>query len=382
MLPQSFIEDVKRNTDMLKLARRYVKMEKVGDGIWAGICPHPDHEDKGPSFTVWEKDQSWCCLACHHGKKEISSGTKNYGSDCFAFVQWMSLGKKNWKQAILELAKEAGIQVPTNENQKFFAHNAALAWSYTRSLHGQAYNYLLARGMTRLDMEKWMIGFDGKKITFPLLDKYRNVLGFTKRWLDMPEGRGDKYRNSQNSKIFNKSYYLYGIQNLTDECDEVRITEGPMDVILSEKYGAHNMVGTLGTSFTEGHIEIIRIMGKIPVFCMDGDPAGLKAMQKSIEALAKVGIYSKLLILPPGMDMADLALELKDGLEQYIQDHAVTYGYYKIRQYLDQFEAKTNELKLKLYPDILRTLEEVPGNERTILREFVRQKLQMEVGGD
>lgn len=379
MLPQSFIDDVKKNTDILKLVREFVDLKKVGDGIWAGVCPHPGHDDSSPSFTVWERDQSWCCLGCHQGKKDKSSRDKNYGSDCFAFVQWMSLGKTNWKEAILQLAKVASIPVPTDESREFYDRNLLLATSYMKSLHGQALNYLLKRGMTREDMVRWKLGFDGKKITFPLLDRYQNVLGFTKRWLDMPEGRHDKYRNSANSKIFNKGYYLYGIQNITDDCDEVRITEGPADVILSEKYGALNMLGTLGTSFTEGHIEIIKLLGKTPVFCMDGDAAGLKSMYKSVEALAKAGVYSKLLILPNGMDMAELALELKGGLEQHIQDHAITYGYYKIRQHTDQFDAKTNELKLKLYPDILRMLDEVPGDERIVLREFVKQKLQMEL---
>lgn len=379
MLPQSFIDQVKSATDMIKLARKHVDLKKVGDGIWNGRCPNPDHRDSEPSFTVWEHDQSWCCYGCHNGKKNTNRRDKNYGSDCFAFVQWISNGKTGWKQAILQLAEQAQLQVPTNENQALYDQRRILAESYTKSLHGKAFNYLLSRGLSRKDMEEWKLGFDGNRITFPLFDRYRTVVGFTKRWLEMPEGQHDKYRNSPNSKIFNKGYYLYGIHLINDDCEEIRITEGPMDVVLSKKYGVHNIVATLGTSFTDGHIELVRNYGKVPVFCMDGDLAGLKSMRKSIEALAEAGIYSKILILPDGMDMADLALQLKDGLEDYIQANAMTYGFFRLRDMITQYDSKMHELKLKLYPDIVKLLEEVPGEEKFLLKDFIKQRLQLEL---
>lgn len=382
MLPQSFIDQVKSATDMVKLAQQYTELKKTGDGIWQGVCPHPDHHDTNPSFTVWEKEQSWCCLGCHNGKKhkkDKKSLDKNYGSDCFAFIQWMSNGKTGWKQAILQLAKEHDIPVPTDEFEQLYEHKKILAESYTKSLHGKAFNYLVARGLSRKDMADWMLGFDGQKITFPLLDRYRNVIGFTKRWLDMPEGRDDKYRNSHNSKIFNKGYYFYGMHLYDDSFDEIRITEGSLDVILAAKYGVKNIVATLGTAFTEGHVEIIKKLGKTPVFCMDGDPAGLKSMSKSIDMLAEEGIYSKLLIIPNQMDMADIANELKENLEQYILDYAMTYGYFKVQNIVNMFDAKTNELKLRLYPDIIEVLEEIPLNERVIIKEYIKNKLQLDL---
>lgn len=379
MLPQSFINQVKNATDMVKLAQEYTELKKTGDGIWQGMCPHPDHKDTNPSFTVWEKEQSWCCLGCHNGKKTGAkrSQSRNYGSDCFAFLQWISNGKIGWKQAILQLAKEHDIPVPSNEHEQLYKHKKILAESYTKSLHGKAFNYLVARGLSRKDMTEWMLGFDGQKIVFPLLDRYKNVLGFTKRWLDMPEGRDDKYRNSANSKIFNKGYYFYGMHLFDDSFDEIRITEGSLDVILAAKYGVKNIVATLGTAFTEGHVEIIKKFGKVPVFCMDGDPAGLKSMRKSIEMLADAGIYSKILIIPNQKDMADIAVEMKEDLEQYILDHSVTYGYYKIQNIVNLFDAKTNELKLKLYPDIIKLLEEIPSDERVIIKEYIKNKLQL-----
>lgn len=383
MLPDSFIEQVKQATDLLELAKEYTTMKKAGPNVWQGICPHPDHHDTNPSFTVWEKEQSWCCYGCHHGKKDKTkpkSVTDHvYGSDCFAFLQWLSKGKLSWKDTVFYLADLHGIPIPTDENQAYYDRNLLLAKSYAKNLPGRANNYLHTRGLSDQDIAQWGLGFDGKKITFPLYDRYNNILGFSKRWIDMPEGKDDKYRNSPNNKIFNKSVYFYGMNHYDSSFDEIRITEGNFDVILGHKYNVKNMVGPLGTSFTENHVEVIKSLGKTPVFCFDGDLAGLKALKKAIDALAEAGVYSKILLLPDGMDMAELALLYKEKTEEYIVEHAVTYGYFKIKDIISYFDAKTNELKLKLYPDILKVLEDVPGDEQTIIRSFIKDRLQVEL---
>ena len=41
---------------------------------------------------------------------------KNYGSDCFAFLQWISNGKIGWRQAVMILADEYGISAPDDKN--------------------------------------------------------------------------------------------------------------------------------------------------------------------------------------------------------------------------------------------------------------------------
>ena len=376
MLPQSFIDQVKEATDMVQLAKKYTELKLIGDGIWQGTCPHPDHKDSTPSFRVWEKDQSWACMGCHYGKKDTKD--KNYGSDCFAFLQWME--KINWKQSILKLAEEADIPVPSDENTKLYKRKKILAESYTKSRQGQVFNYLLSRGLNKKDMEYWCIGFDGLRITFPLFDRYKNILGFTKRiFLEDPEIE-PKYKNSSTSKIFNKSFYLYGAHLMDNEFGEIRITEGPLDVIVPNKYGVKNIVATLGTAVTDGHVELIKKYNKTPVFCMDGDPAGLQSINKAINKLADEGIYSKVLVLPNGIDMADLANTLKEDTEQYIQDNAVTYGQFKIQDIINQYDAKVNEIKLKLYPEVLKLLKEIPYElERDLIKDYVEEKMQIKI---
>jgi hypothetical protein len=43
------------------------------------------------------------------------------------------------------------------------------------------------------------------------------------------------------------------------------------------------------------------------------------------------------------------------------------------------YDSKTNELKLKLYPDIIKVLEEIPSDERVIIKEYIKNKLQLDL---
>jgi DNA primase len=376
MYPQEFIDKIKEVVPMIQLAEEYTTLEKVGNGIYRGRCPHPEHVDKNPSFCVWEKSQSWACLVCHHGKK--TEKFKNYGSDCIAFIRWIR--KLSMPMAIEFLANKYQIPLPDKKNQKLLDNKKRLTYSYMDNLTGKALKYLTDRGLSKEDCFEWGLGYDGQKIIFPLLDRYKNILGFTKRWIEIPENCVDKYKNSPNSPIFNKGLYLYGTHKLDLEFDEIRITEGSMDVILADKYGAKNIVGTLGTAFTEGHIQMLKHYKLLPVFCFDGDSAGLKAINKSAALLAEEGLYCKVLILPEGKDMADLALELKEGLEDYIKENSITYGSHLIGDEVNNYLAKVNELKLKHYPKLVAILKQVPNaEERNILKSHIKNLMNIDI---
>lgn len=389
--PQEFVDKVKEVVDLEKLVGEYTELKPAGIKILMGHCPHPNHHDSTPSFRVYKKGyksgnninqyDSWACMGCHNGKKnEHDKKDKVYGSDCIAFIQWIEPKYRNWRSAVIYLAQKYHIPIPTEENDWMYKQKKSMAYSLMYNLYGEPLKYLEDRGLTIEDCDNWMIGYDGEKITFPLFDRYRNILGFTRRWLHVPEGANDKYKNSSNSKIFNKSNYFYGIHNLDTEFDEIRITEGSMDVILPHKYGAKNVVATLGTAFTQGHVDMIKHYGKTPVFCLDGDAAGAKAINKAISLLAEQGIYSKILIMPNGKDFADMANEIKEGIEDYIQQHSITYGTYILNQALGEYNSKVNEVKIKMLPEIRQLLNFVPNeDEKVILKSYIRNSMGIDI---
>lgn len=386
LIPADFIENLKDSIDMKELASEYTELKKAGmkngKPIYKGKCPNPDHNDKDPSFIVWENSNSWACMSCHYGKK--NENHENYGSDCIAFIQWIK--KCSFNEAVEFLCKKYNIKMPTDKNAKLhntlLKKNKELAKKYYLNLKGESLDYIKSRGLSFLDCRKYGIGttLDNQKIVFPLMDRMGNVLGFTKRWIHMQEDKDDKYRNSKNSIIFNKGMYLYGINELDIDFPEIRITEGPIDKILATKYGAKNVVATLGTAFTEHHADIIKHYGMIPVFMFDGDSAGLAAINKAAQICADKDMYCKIMIIPDNDDLAELTLKIKDEIENYICENSKTYGSYLIEEEMQKFISKENELRLKFYPKVLALLEKVPTQkEKNILKSYIQKTMHIDL---
>ncbi|MEL6746166.1 MAG: toprim domain-containing protein, partial [Pseudomonadota bacterium] len=87
------------------------------------------------------------------------------------------------------------------------------------------------------------------------------------------------------------------------------VCEGYMDVIALAAAGFENAVAPLGTALTENQLELAWRIGGEPVLCFDGDGAGLRAANRSIDtALAglKPGRSLRFALLPEGEDPDDL----------------------------------------------------------------------------
>lgn len=383
MLSQEFIDKVKQTIDIVELASEYTELKKVSPNVFQGICPNPNHEDKTASFTIFVDSQSWCCYGCHYGDKDING---NVGSDCFALISWLE--GCNFRQAVLKLAKRQGITVPTEKHTRVLKENQRLANFYKECLTPDTLKYLYGRGLDDKDIEEWQLGYDYEfefpeevtgRITFPLMDRYKTILGFTKRSLILAKGKKKKYKNSPNSETFNKSFYLYGIHNIDTRFNEIRITEGPMDVILGTKYKVKNLVAPLGTAFTENHAQVIKKLGLVPVFCMDGDESGMKSIKKSVDMLSKLGIYSKIYRVNENMDIADMALEYKESLEDMINLSSITYGNFISQEFILLYNSKLNELKQQFLPTARTLCDKIPNEEKTIIKSSIENLMQIKL---
>lgn len=379
-----FLTELKEKVDMVLLVSEYTALHKIGSHTFQGRCPNPDHSDSSPSFRVFKKGykngklinnyDTWACMGCHVGSK----GHGNLGSDCIAFYQWIE--KCNWYTAVTSLCDKFNIPIPSSEFDKLFKEKRKQSECYRSNMCMESLRCLYDRGLSDEDIESWKIGYNGK-IVFPLMDRQKNVIGFTKRWMVVPEGRNDKYKNSATSKIFNKSSYFYGIHNLSNECDEIRITEGPMDAIMAHKYGAKNVVATLGTAFTDSHVEVIKALGKIPVLILDGDERGIDAIKRAVNKLAEAGVYCKLLIIPDNKDLCELAMECKETIEEYIADNAITYGMFIVKDVVNKYESAVNEFKVKYFNKIKTVIEEIPlESEREIIKQYILDKMNIKIG--
>lgn len=396
---KEFLLEIKRKVNLKELVEEYTKVVPAGNNLWMARCPHPDHDDSTPSFRLCLNDNgiwSWYCGGCHMGTKNLKATEKNYGTDCFAFVSWMSdyHGSKHvikWREAVKILAQRAGVQITPDENDKKLRLLRGVAKARHKALldDRDALSYLKERGITDESIKRFMIGVSekrefgcaAKRITFPLIDRYHRVLGETARLIHWNKSsKQPKYRNSPNSAVFHKSEFFFGIHNYDETNKTVYITEGAMDVVLAAQSRLKNVIATLGTSLTKEHATILKDLGVAPCLCMDGDEAGQKAVRRTIELLGKEDIFASVLMLPEGKDLADLAIELGENLEKYVRLHTMTYWQYLLMEPLRIYDAQVSLLRSEIMTDVVKASKGVCGiNDRILMQSFVKERFGIEL---
>ncbi|MCX7123270.1 MAG: CHC2 zinc finger domain-containing protein, partial [Gammaproteobacteria bacterium] len=94
-IPAYFIQDLLNRIDVVDLVQSRVPIKKKGAN-YHGLCPF--HNEKTPSFTVSAPKQFYHCFGCGaHG-------------NAIGFV--MDLDRLNFVEAIEELARQLGLEVP------------------------------------------------------------------------------------------------------------------------------------------------------------------------------------------------------------------------------------------------------------------------------
>lgn len=356
---KEWLDKLKEETNLKELIeeRTDIVLKKAGVNRYMGRCPHPDHNDSDASFYIDLNKNTWCCYGCHSDKKNSQEG--NYGSDCIALLQWLDNGKQNWAYYVKELAKRINMPLPEEKNQQLLMRNYKLCMKYYNSMTDEAYDYVYGRELENETLDKWYIGYDSydKRIVFPLLDSYNNVVGFNKRLIDArTKGVKQKYIHSSNSEVFEKSKYIYGLNHIDKSADYIILTEGVFDVILPQQYGVKNTICALGTTLSEYQINLLAKYDKELIVAYDCDKKGLKTLKKIMPQLKAAGIRAKMLPLPEDKDLADLALQLKEDLLEYIMDNAMSYAYYQAKEIIKDYNKELFELNYK-FTNILKAVE-------------------------
>lgn len=416
-IPEYFIDDLVSRTDIVDVVSSVVKLKKSGQN-WHGLCPF--HNEKTPSFTVSQDKQFYHCFGCGaHG-------------NAVGFL--MEHDQLSFVEAIEELAKQQGMEVPREENprqaqqrkanQKSLEVMELTSQFYIRHLQdpqtgSNARNYIDHRGLTPETVQKFGIGYapdawDGLKkhlsdkqiteqeqvnfgllvqkeetgrtydrfrdrVMFPIRDFRGKVIAFGGRVL------GDakpKYLNSPETSLFQKGKELYGLYEArtSGSLERLLVVEGYMDVVALAQAGIHYSVATLGTSATSDHMEkLFKLVSEV-VFCFDGDAAGIKAAERALDNVLPYmtdGRQARFLFLPQGEDPDSLISKVgKNLFEQRIVRAAPLseYLFWQIGQGLDlqQPEARA-QLKQRAIP----LLQRIPTG---LLQTLLVQKLAEQVG--
>lgn len=340
MIPNDFIQTLLARVDIVEVIDRYVPLKKAGAN-YAACCPF--HGEKTPSFTVSPTKQFYHCFGC--------------GAHGTAIGFLMEHAGKSFPDAVEELARDAGLEVPRVERPGEREERRALddltdrlataATFYRGALKAspRAIEYLKSRGLTGAIAARFAIGYapdewtalerafpdyqdasletaglvvrgDGGKrydrfrdrIMFPIHDARGRIVGFGGRVLDRGE---PKYLNSPETPLFSKGRELYGLwlaRNAIRDAGRVVVVEGYMDVVALAQHGVEYAVATLGTATTDAHAQKLLRLTDSVVFCFDGDAAGRKAAWRALENTLPVladGKNARFLFLPDGEDPDD-----------------------------------------------------------------------------
>lgn len=340
MIPNDFIQTLLARVDIVDVIDRYVPLKKAGAN-YAACCPF--HNEKTPSFTVSQTKQFYHCFGC--------------GAHGTAIGFLMEYGGRAFPDAVQELAKDVGLEVPRDERpgdagrreqSQGLAEILLEAARYYRARLKDApaaIAYLKGRGLTGPIAARFGIGYapegwqplaaafphyddpaletaglviageGGKRydrfrdrVMFPIHDSRGQVIGFGGRVLDAGE---PKYLNSPETPLFSKGRELYGLylaRGAIRDAGKVVVVEGYMDVVALAQHGVEYAVATLGTATTPTHLQKLFRLADRVVFCFDGDNAGRKAAWRALEntlpALAD-GKEATFLFLPDGEDPDD-----------------------------------------------------------------------------
>src|SRR5207245_9245644 len=97
-----------------------------------------------------------------------------------------------------------------------------------------------------------------------------------------------KYLNSPETALFRKGSVLFGLHKSKRGLIEANcavVCEGQLDLISLFEAGITNVVAPQGTAFTDNQSRILKRFVSEVVLCFDADAAGMKAAERSLEAL-------------------------------------------------------------------------------------------------
>jgi DNA primase catalytic core len=169
--------------------------------------------------------------------------------------------------------------------------------------------------------------FNETNLIFTIFDEYSRPVGFSARNLNYQKGNkknGRKYNATRTTglecNIFKKGERLYGFDIAKETNPPLYVFEGSSDVITARHKGVMNCCCTLGTAFTDHHINLLKRTGVFSLaFVFDADTGGDEAIRKILDdKLSKERDFRiRLVQLPRGMDPDQLIRE--QGVDEFVR---------------------------------------------------------------
>src|SRR5699024_638359 len=400
MIPDEKKEEVRGAADIVEVVEDYVKLKRSGSG-WKGLCPF--HDERTASFHVTPNLGIYKCFGCG------ASG------DVFNFV--MEMDGVGFMEALRGLADRYGVSLPEKDEKAnaevhslregiyhalkyagVFFHRHLME---TDEAH-KAREYLQKRGYDRGIIKKYGLGYapnageklyetaldsglnkeymeeaglikmsergDGfydtfrGRLMFPIFNPSNKVIAYAGRVLG--NKKTAKYINSPQTKVYNKSKVLYGInfaKNEIRKVNEVILVEGYTDVISLQQHNINNVVASSGTALTPDQIKLLHRYGDMITMIYDSDSAGQRAMKRGINIALREGMDVQLLELPEGEDPDSFIRQFgTDSFRELHREASEDFLSYLVHKAKDEGHWERPARKTKVVNEILRSIAHMP----------------------
>ena len=385
------IEEIRMRNDIVDVISGYVKLQRKGSSYF-GLCPF--HNEKSPSFSVSPSKQMYYCFGC------------GAGGNVFTFL--MEYENYSFMEALRVLADRAGIQLPQQEYSQEAKEQADLKatllevnklaakyyyYQLRRENGAQGMAYLKGRELSEETINRFGLGYSDKfsndlyrylksknysdeilrqsglfnvderrgmydkfwnRVIFPIMDVNNRVIGFGGRVM------GDakpKYLNSPETKIFDKSRNLYGLNIArTSRKKNLIICEGYMDVISMHQAGFNNAVASLGTALTSQQASLLKRYTDEVLIIYDSDEAGVKAALRAIPMLKTAGLATKVINLKPYKDPDEFIKNMGKEAFQERLDQGMNSFMYELHALEQQYDMKDPQGKTDFFKETARKM--------------------------
>jgi len=400
------VSQIKQNLDITDVIAGYISVKKSGKNYKA-LCPF--HSEDTPSFMVSPELQIYKCFGCGEAgdifnfvekmegvdfnsaletlaekagvKIERRQYDPNYKKKAKAFeinlmaaefYHHLLMKHKAGKKALDYLKKKRGLDDRTIRAFKLgYAPNT---WdTLYQFLHKKGYSdeNLLATGVVlpRRSGGGFLDKFRGR-VVFPFVDVSGKIVGYGGRDV---VGRDPKYLNTQETIVFNKSAFLYGLDKAKAAVkkDGAVFVEGQMDVIKAWQNDITNVVAASGTSLTAVQLKILSRYTKELTFCFDSDEAGLNATARALALAEPFDFDIKVAMIPEAHDDLDDYLSKSAGAaKKALKNPVPIYDFY-LASALKRFNKETAYGKKRIVGYLAPIFSKISNN--VVLDHYVKE---------
>ena len=425
-IPSETIEQIAAGNDIVEVIGSYFPLKRAGANFRA-LCPF--HQEKTPSFMVSSSRQTFHCFGCGAGGSVFRFVME------YEHVDFPEAVRKLATRAGITIVEKRGA---ADEDRQYETrrkllklHAEAAEWFHEnltkREIGEPARKYLTQRGITSEIAKRWQLGyapdewdafgnwargqgFDTRelvaggliktkddnqtsnlnprtsydrfrgRIMFPICNREGEVIAFSGRLLKEQEG-APKYLNSPETPLFQKANVLFGFHKSKRALIEAKsaiVCEGQLDLISLFESGIMNVVAPQGTAFTENQARILkRFDVNEVILCFDSDAAGIKAAERSLDALLENDFMIRIVQLPPSEDPDSLVR--REGGEQFGKRvaQALDFFDYTIEREIASADLNSMAAKVQAARNLAKTISRV---HNPVVRREVVSKASARLG--